>query len=590
MMVVLLLDMSHNSSMKRSWLVKLLVTIIFFLTAGGALEVRAALVVGPAPAAGRTLRSQNSIAAGGKSLVSAQRRRRGGALVVTSSGEKNAVSSSTVVFSALLEDQHDHSGTTTFTSSNNNRHNNHHRSNNRTITTTVDRFHRQASDQVAADAPCVLTIDGNRYNVTAWANAHPGGPAILHKFHGDGRDASKAFAAVRHSAEAYRLLRTFLVVVPDDECNTAATTLQEHEQQPQQQHEPQQPQPQPQPPANHHQRISSRIRHKLFTKEDPIGVHKYLGVFCLVNFIRAYYQMYFGDPTAGLGRRSLVQYGGSRYASWLTVASLLPHGLLSLSSLLFTTVPHERVVKKPMIWQEYRAHNIIFGVRSVLTALAATWAARHYAGHHQYVGGGGSRMVRRYAVTFSGACVLVALVLADITTQKLRVVAVESTTATMPYWEGCSVTTQKRFKRFYAYCQFMATLVCLVSITCQSVYTLFVCVCVDHSRPLCFFGKTLEIGRIQPRVAVCSFICDTAGEPVNDIGPQGTVEHQGITLLVHGLVGGSLVGRPASHGFDEKCRVSGHGRFGISTIYAASSRGGQVLPVGAGGPAPYLVR
>jgi cytochrome b involved in lipid metabolism len=496
MMVVLLLAMSHNSSRKpsSSWLVKLLVTIIFFLTAaGGALEVRAALVV-PAPApAGRTLRSQNSIAAGGKSLVSAQRRRRGWVLIVTTSrsGEKKNAMSSTVLFSAILEDQHDHSGTTTFTSTtsnNHHRHNNHHRSNNRTSTTTADRFHRQASDQVAADAPCVLTIDGNRYNVTAWANAHPGGPAILHKFHG--RDASKAFTAVRHSAEAYRLLQTFLVV-PDE---TAATTLQheqqpqqQHEQQQQQQHEQQQPQQQQQP-AKHHLSISSRIRHKLFTKEDPIGVHKYLGVFCLVNFIRAYYQMYFGDPTAGLGRRSLVQYGGGRYASWLTVASLLPHGLLSLSSLLFTTVPHERVVKKPMIWQEYRAHNIIFGVRSVLTALAATWAARHYAGHHHQYVGGSLRMVRRYAVTFSGACVLVALVLADIATQKLRVVAVESTTATMPYWEGCSVTTQKRFKSFYAYCQFMATLVCLVS-TNVSKDAFCVCVCVDHSRPLCFLAK-----------------------------------------------------------------------------------------------------
>jgi galactose-1-phosphate uridylyltransferase len=88
----------------------------------------------------------------------------------------------------------------------------------------------------------------------------------------------------------------------------------------------------------------------------------------------------------------------------------------------------------------------------VLTALAATWAARHT-----------HLAVRRCAVAFSGACVLVALVLADMATQKLRVVEVESTTATMPYWEGCSVTTQKRFKSFYAYCQFMATLACLVS-------------------------------------------------------------------------------------------------------------------------------
>lgn len=37
-----------------------------------------------------------------------------------------------------------------------------------------------------------------------------------------------------------------------------------------------------------------RWRRKLFTKEDPIGVHKYLGVFCLLHFAFRFAQMYFG--------------------------------------------------------------------------------------------------------------------------------------------------------------------------------------------------------------------------------------------------------------------------------------------------------
>jgi hypothetical protein len=310
---------------------------------------------------------------------------------------------------------------------------------------TTDRFHRQASDRVAVDAPCLLTIGEHRYNLTNWANAHPGGSAVLQKYHG--RNATKAFAAVHHSKEAYELLQTFLAPqLPNDDGVTKA--------------QPQQDLAADMVLANDVDgkkdnnaakgdgTLGRRIRRKLFTKEDPVGVHKYLGVFCLFNFIRAYYQMYFGDPTAGLGTKSLSRH------SWLYVASLLPHGLLSLSSLIFATVPKERVVKKPMIWQEFRAHNIIFGLRSVVTALVATFAVRF--GH-------GRRIVRRLAVVGSGACVLAALAGADLATRRLRVSEVESTTATMPYWEGCSLTTQRRFKTFYAYCQFMATLACLVS-------------------------------------------------------------------------------------------------------------------------------
>jgi hypothetical protein len=57
--------------------------------------------------------------------------------------------------------------------------------------------------------------------------------------------------------------------------------------------------------------------------------------------------------------------------------------------------------------------------------------------------------------------VLMALVVADEGTRRLRVNNLESTTATMPYWEGCSLKIQRRFKSFYAYSQFLATLACL---------------------------------------------------------------------------------------------------------------------------------
>jgi hypothetical protein len=65
------------------------------------------------------------------------------------------------------------------------------------------------------------------------------------------------------------------------------------------------------------------------------------------------------------------------------------------------------------------------------------------------------------AVWGSAGAVLLANIGADLGTRYLRSNEHESTTATMPYWPGCSLQTQKRFKSFYAYCQFMATLACL---------------------------------------------------------------------------------------------------------------------------------
>jgi hypothetical protein len=131
---------------------------------------------------------------------------------------------------------------------------------------------------------------------------------------------------------------------------------------------------------------------------------------------------------------------------------LVPHGLLSMSSLIFHTVPRERIVGKPMIWQEYRIHNIVFGLRSVVAAFLA-WLSI-YKNH--------APVWRKTAVLGSCLTVLTTLIVADEGTRRLRANSLESTTANMPYWEGCSLQTQRRFKYFYAYSQFLGTLACLV--------------------------------------------------------------------------------------------------------------------------------
>jgi hypothetical protein len=236
----------------------------------------------------------------------------------------------------------------------------------------------------------------------------------LHKFHN--RNATQAFAAAHHSMQAVALLQQFRilereendVVVPDV---TPVTTTPSH-----------------------------RWRAKLMTHEDPLGVHKVLGIFCLGHFVFRFAQMLWWDMAAGWGH-------GCRVGPWLC---LLPHALLSTSSLIFATVPRDRVVGKPMIWQEFRAHNIVFGLRSVLTTVLAGLHVRY------------PPLARQYVAASAGTCFM-ALIAADRITANLCSNALESTTATMPYWPGCSAVTQKRFKTFYAYSQFMATLACLLT-------------------------------------------------------------------------------------------------------------------------------
>jgi hypothetical protein len=155
--------------------------------------------------------------------------------------------------------------------------------------------------------------------------------------------------------------------------------------------------------------------------------------------------MYFGDISAGFGTRV------GRGASITAPLCLIPHFMLSMSSLIFHTVPRERVVGRPMIWQEFRVHNIAFALRSALASFLA-WLS--VAKDH-------APAWRRFCVITSALSILVTNIVADQATFRLRSNEDESTTATMPYWEGCSVQTQRRFKHFYAYCQFLATMACL---------------------------------------------------------------------------------------------------------------------------------
>eukprot|EP00970_Alexandrium_tamarense_P013017 scaffold3204_cov185-Alexandrium_tamarense.AAC.10 len=278
------------------------------------------------------------------------------------------------------------------------------------------RFDRVASTKANVDFECILTIGGVK------ANAHPGGAAVLKNY--NGLDATSAFERVGHSPYAYKLLTRFAIRRDKDKSANRASELVD---------------------ASKCKVQVSTWRKKIFTREDPKQIHKCCGLFVLLHFAFRYYQMLFGDVSAGFGSRA------SRGANFTAILCLLPHFVLSLSSLIFHSVPKERIVGQPMIWKEFRLHSIIFSLRSIVCTFCG-WMSVYF--HHD-------PRVRKAMVVVSSASILLANYAADKATEALAPSNSESTTATMPYWEGCRLSTQRRFKSFYAYCQFLATLACL---------------------------------------------------------------------------------------------------------------------------------
>jgi len=101
------------------------------------------------------------------------------------------------------------------------------------------------------------------------------------------------------------------------------------------------------------------IREKLITIEDPIHVHKFFGIYCLLNYIIqfSYYFIY----------RSMV----------LNVYTILPHICLHISSFIFKVLQKRPVTEENkiiskmsmFIWEELRIHSLVFGSRSCLIIL-----------------------------------------------------------------------------------------------------------------------------------------------------------------------------------------------------------------------------
>ena len=286
----------------------------------------------------------------------------------------------------------------------------------------------------------VVMIDGVDVDV-AVAREHPGGAAVLRRFHG--KDASKAFHAAKHSKAALDRMRAL------------------------------------QPEASEAGLARVQALHARGPVASPQGARAVVP----------------GPLRRPHPPRDLVGGPGGR-AEWLSaVPWLLPHALLSLSSIKFP-VPRERIAKKPMIWQEFRMHNIIFALRSVCVCGARGRVVARFYDHEA------ARCGRRGVYGRVATCV--------IDRGRRRTPPdqaaggrVETTTETMPYWAGASPSTIRRFKGFYAYCQWMAT--------------------------LGLFGQR------QPALAALHRAADPARVAADDAGAQGPADGARLPPPLHGV-------------------------------------------------------
>ena len=188
--------------------------------------------------------------------------------------------------------------------------------------------------------------------------------------------------------------------------------------------------------------------YKLSTKEDKFHLHKILGTSCLIHF--------------GYRLGCLLLYGDMFFSKNLISFLLIGmHGLLSISSLIFN-IPFSRHAGKPMIYQEFRLHSIIFALRSVCSAFSFYFGTGHW--------------VRVIIINTT-------MILADITTRytkneikhsqipgstTLRKKTYTNTMRGMPFGDTISLDDQKTITYMHSSAQIGATL--FMTINIQSAF------------------------------------------------------------------------------------------------------------------------
>jgi hypothetical protein len=97
---------------------------------------------------------------------------------------------------------------------------------------------------------------------------------------------------------------------------------------------------------------------QLITHEDPLHIHKTLGIACMLSYL-------FRLAQTGPNDMGFVTY------PMLTVPTIILHLLLNLTSLVFK-IPSRRISSGYRIWPEYRLHSLVFLCRA-LAVMTLFW-------------------------------------------------------------------------------------------------------------------------------------------------------------------------------------------------------------------------
>jgi hypothetical protein len=177
------------------------------------------------------------------------------------------------------------------------------------------------------------------------------------------------------------------------------------------------------------------ISKKLNTHEDLFYAHKILGTIVLCNYIYRFYL--------------LITTRDMNLNNQHSMMILLFHPLLSLSSLFFK-ISNTRNRKIPIIYPEFRLHNIIFALRSVFCC----YSFYFFQNQVLYLSG---KPVRLDIICNMFICMLT-MKFADIVTNYYKNLTPPTTTMrNMPYDELMEENKLKNLKKLYSYMQFYAT-------------------------------------------------------------------------------------------------------------------------------------
>lgn len=164
---------------------------------------------------------------------------------------------------------------------------------------------------------------------------------------------------------------------------------------------------------------------KLNTHEDMFYIHKTLGSFVLINYIYRFSLLFF------INNMNLENNFG--------MVSLGMHGLLSLTSLIFK-LSNKRNKLIPIIYPEFRLHNIIFAFRSIFCCLSFYFIQNIRI----------ARIINMFICLFT-------MLSADYITNKYKEIENTSTMRLMPYDDDFDKEKREKLRKMNSSMQLYAT-------------------------------------------------------------------------------------------------------------------------------------